>query len=109
MEKEFLKEFGRRTRYLRELTNTTQEDLRKALGYSSTGAISQVENGSKGMKLDAIAKAADFFGVHPAVMLSPVSIPKSELMLVIKMMNMIKRKEKHKNYQEIMDLLNNKN
>jgi transcriptional regulator with XRE-family HTH domain len=109
MEKEFLKEFGKRVRYLRELTNTTQEDLRKAMGYTSTGTISQIENGSKGMKLESIAKAATFFSIHPAILMSSVSMPKSDLKIIVEMMDLIQKKDKHKHYNEIVNLLKNPN
>jgi transcriptional regulator with XRE-family HTH domain len=109
MGKEFLKEFGKRIRYLRELTNTTQEDLRKAMGYTSTGAISQIENGSKGMKLEAIAKAATFFGIHPAILISPISMSKSDLKIIVQMMDLIQKKDKHKHYDDILKLLKDSN
>jgi transcriptional regulator with XRE-family HTH domain len=105
MEKNFLVEFGKRIHTLRELTNTTQEDLRKALGFTSTGAISQVENGTKGMKFEAVLKSASFFGIHPMLLISNGNLSKSDLEVMIKTMEILKQKDTNKHYRELLHLM----
>ena len=75
--------FGKRIQELRKINDVTQMDLARAVGMSSTGAISQIENGTKGMKMSAIVKAAAFFGVHPIVLMSPVDHNKEDLEILI--------------------------
>jgi transcriptional regulator with XRE-family HTH domain len=65
---------GNKIKYLRKINEITQVELKKELGFTSTGTISQVENGKKGLKLASLMKVAKIFGVHPAVLISPVDI-----------------------------------
>jgi transcriptional regulator with XRE-family HTH domain len=85
---------GKKIRMLREMANMTQIELAAAIGMSSTGAISQIENGEKGIKLHAILRAADVLGIHPIVLLSINDMDKSDLKLMIDMMSFMKKKKK---------------
>lgn len=69
---ELLKIIGKKIRILRKAKKYTQNGLGEALGYTSTGTISQIENGARGLPLPSMMKLAKFLGVHPAVLLSPV-------------------------------------
>ena len=91
-ENDFKKTLGKKIRTLRELTRTTQMDLAKSLGMTSTGAISQVESGSKGMTVENIHGAAKFFGVHPAVLFSPIDMDKTDLAIMQVLMDRIEHK-----------------
>ena len=92
MEKEFKKILGKKIRTLRELTETTQMDLAAAIGMTSTGAISQVEAGSKGMTVEKIKKTAVFFGVHPATLFSDVEMDASDLKMMRALTDCIAKK-----------------
>jgi transcriptional regulator with XRE-family HTH domain len=70
---------GKKIRILREMNNVTQMELAKILGYKSTGAISLIENGIKGMKHVVVIKAAEFFRIHPTVLFSPANLDEDEL------------------------------
>lgn len=61
---------GKRIRTLRLRMGMSQEELGALLGYRSSGMISQVENGLKGMDREKINRAAKIFGVPVFVMLS---------------------------------------
>jgi transcriptional regulator with XRE-family HTH domain len=65
---------GKKISILREQKKLSQVELGRKLGFTSSGTISQVENGTRGLKLASIIKAARFFGVHPAVLISPIAI-----------------------------------
>jgi transcriptional regulator with XRE-family HTH domain len=79
---------GQKIKILREMNEVTQVELAKILGYSSTGTISLIENGIKGMKNVAVIKAAEFFRVHPVVLFSPTDLDKDELKILSAVMNL---------------------
>jgi transcriptional regulator with XRE-family HTH domain len=62
--------FGKRIRRLREKHNVTQMDLANAIGFTSTGTVSQIENGNRGVSFKNAKKIADFFGVSQAELLA---------------------------------------
>jgi transcriptional regulator with XRE-family HTH domain len=70
---EFRKIIGRNISVLRSMKKLSQVQLGKALGYSSTGTISQVEAGERGLQLASIMQVADFFDVHPAFLITKVN------------------------------------
>jgi transcriptional regulator with XRE-family HTH domain len=86
---------GKKIRALREMNEMTQMQLASAIGMTSTGAISQIENGEKGIKLHAILRAADVLGVHPVVLLSVEDLDKNELKLMVDMMAFLKKKHRN--------------
>jgi transcriptional regulator with XRE-family HTH domain len=86
---------GKKIRTLREMKEMTQMQLATAIGMTSTGAISQIENGEKGIKLHAILRAADVLGVHPVVLLSVEDMDKDELSLMVDMMSFLKKKHRN--------------
>lgn len=82
--------FGKKIKFLRKQKGMTQVELSKLLGYVSTGAISQIENGVKGMEHEKIILAAEIFGVHPSVLMSPVPMDDDKLetmMMFAKLIN----------------------
>ena len=68
--KEDLLIFGKRIKMLRQKHDVTQMDLAKAVGYTSTGTISQIENGQRGVSFKRIPRFANFFGISKAELLS---------------------------------------
>ena len=72
--KDFRIPIGRKISLLREEKQLTQLELGRKLGFTGRGTISQVESGKRSLKLESIIKAAKFFGVHPAVLISPFPI-----------------------------------
>jgi transcriptional regulator with XRE-family HTH domain len=85
---------GKKVKLLREQNDVTQVDLAKALGFKSTGTISLVENGIKGLKVASIIKLAHFFQVHPAVLISPIEMEKDDLKMFSDLMILTERKRK---------------
>jgi transcriptional regulator with XRE-family HTH domain len=85
---------GKKIRILRELKEMTQVELGNAIGMSSSGAISQIENGEKGIKLHAIIRAADVLGVHPMVLLGTDDLEKDELVVMVSMLAFLKKKRR---------------
>jgi transcriptional regulator with XRE-family HTH domain len=86
---------GKKLRLLREMRGVTQVELATAIGMSSTGAISQVENGSKGMKLTSLLKAAGFLDVSPMFLLSPEEYDPVDLQLLSGVERIIRRRRKN--------------
>ena len=84
---------GKKIRKLRTISGKTQVELGKELGFTSTGSISQIENGLKGLKVESIVKAAEVFGVHPIVLMTPYELGKEETEIVSKLFLLL---EKHR-------------
>lgn len=80
---------GKKIRYLRERLGMTQEDLQHALGYESSGFISQVETGICGMKRSKIDEAAKILGVHPVVLHSSQDMAPEELEMLANLWTML--------------------
>lgn len=88
--------FGKKLRILRELHgDMTQAELGHALGYSSTGTISLIESGQRGMDNNRMAKTAELFGVNIAVLLSKKDMTKEEIELYVHMESAISTNSEH--------------
>jgi transcriptional regulator with XRE-family HTH domain len=90
-ERRFRRALGQKIRVLRERRKMTQMDLAKELGFTSTGTISQVENGLKGLSVDSIMKAAKVLGVHPIVLISPSPFSKADIRIISSLLNLLAR------------------
>ncbi|MFH1981374.1 MAG: helix-turn-helix transcriptional regulator [Pseudomonadota bacterium] len=75
---------GKKIKQLRNITNTTQVDLMKAVGYTSTGMVSQIESGERGMTLEKITLAAKFFGVPESFLMNTQEYSDDDLALLRK-------------------------
>lgn len=53
-----------RIRHIRKEKKITQEELAKNLGFSSSSAISYIENGQRKLNADKIPKLAECLGVN---------------------------------------------
>jgi transcriptional regulator with XRE-family HTH domain len=91
--KRFKHILGNKIRKLRTVSGITQVELAKKLGFTSTGAISQIENGLKGMKVESIIRAAEVFGVHPFILLTPYDLGQEETEIITKLFMLL---EKHR-------------
>lgn len=83
---------GKKIRQLRKLQDVSQVELATAIGMSSTGAISQVEQGVKGLKMTSLIKAARFFGVHPMILMDTGDYTDDELRAIQEFMLFLKAK-----------------
>jgi transcriptional regulator with XRE-family HTH domain len=70
---------GNKIRLLREIRGLSQMDLAYGLGYNSTGAISQIESGARGMGKLKTLEAAGILGIHPAILMSGIEFDKEQL------------------------------
>ena len=80
---------GRRLRYLREYRKMTQEELARYLGYTSSGTMSLIEAGERGMSKRRIIEAARKLDVHPYVLQTPDEIPHDKLILVSEIIKIV--------------------
>ena len=76
---DFRHALGQRIAYLLKQNHMTQTDLMKALGYKSTGMVSQIIAGDRGMSAEMIQKASDVLGVNPAVLIAATPMPEDEM------------------------------
>ena len=102
----FDKTLGNKIRILRQLHEMTQVEVADALGYESSGILSLIESGKSGMKREKIYKAAELFGVHPAVLMSPQEFDDEQIKMFIATFKLIRNREKSPHYQAIKALLN---
>jgi transcriptional regulator with XRE-family HTH domain len=79
----FRKLFGQKIHILRKKCNLTQMQLAAALGYGSTGMISQIEKGVKGMASDKVVKAAKILKVNPAFLFSNESMSRDSIEMLV--------------------------
>lgn len=86
---EFKRLLGRKIYYLRTRTGMTQMELAKELGYTSTGTISQIEAGKKGMDHERILKVAKIFNVNPFILLSDTEMSDEKLEAYISLSAML--------------------
>jgi transcriptional regulator with XRE-family HTH domain len=72
-------------------------ELARALGFTSTGAISRVENGLRGLMFELIINAAKVLEVHPAVLLTPNVMNTDDMKTISEMFRLFEK------YQESPD------
>lgn len=99
------KKIGGKFRQLRELAGFTQMDVAHALGYKSTGTISQIEAGQMVMDLEKVIAAADFFGIHPAYLVSDDKLDDEDLEMMVMLTKILRRRNKHGHYRALQALL----
>lgn len=104
-ETDYKRILGKKIRQLRGLTGTTQMDLARHLSFSSTGAISQVESGSKGLTIENIHRTAEFFGVHSSALFSPVEMNDDDLVIMRVLLDRIKNKKTNAKKKQDYELI----
>lgn len=60
-----MQRFGEKLLLLRTRRGMTVRDVAKALGYGSSGRISEIENGKRRPSLDLVLRMAQLFQVTP--------------------------------------------
>jgi transcriptional regulator with XRE-family HTH domain len=83
---------GNKIRKIRTMSGKTQVELAKELGFTSTGTISQVENGLRGLTVESIMKAAIALDVHPIVLLMPNDLDKNDIKLLSAMFKLLEKR-----------------
>ena len=79
----YRKLLGRKIRVLRKEAGLRQEDLQQALGYDSATMVSLIESGRKGMSMEKLSKAAEFFGVNEAFFLSRKPLTDDQIQMIV--------------------------
>ena len=96
----FRQMLGKKIKTLRTARGITQVELARALGFTSTGAISQVENGLRGLMFESIINAAKVLDVHPVFLMDPDDIESDNCELISAMLRLF---EKRRQEPELAD------
>ena len=96
----FRQMLGKKIKTLRTARGITQVELARALGFTSTGAISQVENGLRGLMFESIINAAKVLDVHPVFLMDPDDIESDDCELISAMLRLF---EKRRQEPELAD------
>ena len=75
--------FGANLKRLRKIIDISGEALGYAIGYKSSGRISQIESGYSEMPMNKKIKAAEVLGVHPDILLINREMSDDELELYV--------------------------
>jgi len=84
-QKQFKKMLGEKIKTLRDIHGMTQMDLAHKLGYESSGMVSQIENGTKGMDQEKIFKLSQIFNVSMIDLLSNKRYSRDDFKMIIKL------------------------
>ena len=87
---------GKKIKRFRQLREITQIELAKLLGYTSTGTLSQIENGLRGIDIDKLPKLAQILEVPVPVLVSDIDMSEADVRLLIKLIDLLKNKNKSK-------------
>lgn len=76
------KTIGKNIKQLRKNKGMQQHELATLLDFASSGHVSLIENGQRGLPNDKILKIAEIFNVHPSVLFTdkPASMEYANLM-----------------------------
>jgi len=96
----FRQMLGKKIKTLRTARGITQVELARALGFTSTGAISRVENGLRGLMFESIINAAKVLDVHPVFLMDPDDIESDNCELISAMLRLF---EKRRQEPELAD------
>jgi len=104
---DFNRKIGQRIKDLRGIHSMTQMDLAYRLGYESTGMISQIENGLKGMSLSKLRKCAEIFNVPMSKLLDDKEYSKEDMETLKKFIEVLDSPpgNRHRHYEAIKLLL----
>ncbi len=90
MQKVVREAMGHKIQVFRKLKRITQVELAKELGYLSTGTLSQIENGVRGVDVEKMPKLAEILGVPLPILLSDIDISEEDAKLLVKLVNLMK-------------------
>lgn len=75
--------FGEQLKKLRQAHGMSQMDLAYILKYTSSGMVSQIENGKRGMDLEKIHQVVELFNVQPNFFFGEREIKGNDLKLCL--------------------------
>ena len=96
----FRQMLGKKSKRCEPPGGITQVELARALGFTSTGAISQVENGLRGLMFESIINAAKVLDGHPVFLMDPDDIESDDCELISAMLRLF---EKRRQEPELAD------
>jgi len=96
---------GGKLRDLRKIHGMTQIELMDALGYTSTGMISQIETGQRGMDHERLYKAAKIFKVDLSVLLNEKEMSFKDLQLLIRFKEMLENEQDSEAFERIKKIM----
>lgn len=99
--KEYNIRIGGRVKFFRELRGMSQLELAAAIGYKSSGAISLIERGERGMNKTNIKKAARTLAVHPYVLTAEETLTGDQLILLNQFMRILKDPNQAPHFKDI--------
>lgn len=102
--KDYNKRIGSRIRLFREMRGMTQIELAKRLGYNSTGALSLIESGERGLNKVKLNQAASVLGTFQEVFTTETPLTQDQLIDMDKFLHIIKDK-KHPQYLDLKKIL----
>jgi len=85
---------GKRIRILREKAEMSQVELARLIGLTSSGIISQVENGERGLKGENLAKVAEIFGVEEIALTASKDLSWTSVKMVTEFTRLLRKKKK---------------
>lgn len=90
---------GQKLKNLRDIHGFTQAYVAERLGYANPNAISQIENGLKGMGKHRMLKAAKLYNIDPNDLFSPEAYTREELEMKVALERIIKGGAESREYQ----------
>jgi transcriptional regulator with XRE-family HTH domain len=90
----FRKMLGKKIKFFRKRLGLNQTELMEHLGYTSTGIISQIENGNRGMDPGMLIKAAKLFNVDVAILVSDHDFEDEQLSMILGMFAILGKDDK---------------
>lgn len=96
---------GRRIKILREKMQFTQVEFAKMLGLKSSGIISQVENGERGLKGSNMAKAAEIFGVEEIALNASLDLSYDSVSMVTEFIRLLKKKKRNRKEENTLKII----
>lgn len=102
---ELNKLIGHRIQFFRKLRGVTQIELAKALGYTSTGAVSRIERGDIGMKKSNLSTAAKVLQIQPYLLTMEENLNDEEIVIVNNFIRLIRQKTPNTTLEKIKSLI----
>lgn len=103
---QFLRVFGSRIKFYRKRAGLTQVELAKRIGLSpGAGALSQVENGYRGLDSINIINIAKILKVHPSALFTDEELSNEDISLLSKFLLILEQKEKTEHWVAIKTLI----
>jgi len=95
---------GYRIKLFRELKGLTQMEMATALGYKSTGSLSLIEQGERGLNKTKLSQAATLLDTYPEVLNTESDLTREELIDLDKFLH-IRTNTKHPQHKLLMQFI----